>query len=953
MHLKQEMENLNDVSLSEAFKNDETLNKKSIQIAQNITNKDYDIAIFVEKLGFALTSPTLELRVNGTKLLSSVLSQLPRDHLTNGQIEFVATFYADRMKDQHNVLPAVIDGIAAIISMKNFPDASVVTILQSFFQHTTCQSQVRNDREKIFKILKMLSENHENVLKSMGGDFIYGLISSLDGERDPRNLEFIFTFMPDLIQRYPLLHLNEEMFEIFACYFPIDFNPSKTDPEAITRDNLATKLCNCLVASEEFVEWSVPLALEKLESDLIVAKLDSLELLYAIAQKFPPKILELHFEQIWPALKLEIFPGPDNQDILNAGLRTLRSILERASEDPTVSQNYQTIILGTVLPHLNDMHQRLFNPSTAIALVCVSGDAKFASEKILNSFLLKLHSDEDLSFQDKLQIFYILAQVFKLCTLRNAMRQISSNITSELHAEFLKELKNEASPLDLKKAALACLNESFASTTQGNRILVYQSLVQILTSDDLEIDLKDILKHITELDPKELQTECVDKIIRNFPIFSPFVKRKIYNNFLHLIKFKAFSQTVYDLIFSNIFENDSPEVRLIALDALVTLLQQENTAFIKDLQMNESLIGRIFSLVQSGVLSLEILERCAAVLSLIMKHLPVAEQYMIITEYLPKLNLQLVSDLFLTKGLLGFMHESITIDEHFENLANDLIQLSLTNDNEILRKVCHHLLCSLFNKMEDSETNRGILNRIIHKLKEEIKQNKHKAVEILSWIGKGLNILGHELMGDIIETIAELLDHPTLSSAAKLAFDIISFEYPEIHLPCIRFLFKQKFFNVIYSKIAHKLECFSENHINAFIYVLKATPQTVLQMNIEKIGPVLFKCLELNEVQTIRISLEICENFVKTKDVYFSGHLNHLVPQCLKLTQYKSSMNVRITALNLLYEITKYPTFYLLPLKMDVVLGLSPALDDQKRLVRTAAVKASNAWFLIGEPTGD
>lgn len=116
----------------------------------------------------------------------------------------------------------------------------------------------------------------------MSGDYIYGIINSIDGERDPRNLDFIFNFMPDFISTYSLLHLSEEMFEIFACYFPIDFNPSKNDPDTITRDNLSKKLIQCLVASPDFVEWCVALALEKLESELVVAKCDSLELLVSL-----------------------------------------------------------------------------------------------------------------------------------------------------------------------------------------------------------------------------------------------------------------------------------------------------------------------------------------------------------------------------------------------------------------------------------------------------------------------------------------------------------------------------------------------------------------------------------------------------------------------------------------------------------------------------------------------
>lgn len=131
----------------------------------------------------------------------------------------------------------------------------------------------------------------------MAGDFVYGLINSIDGERDPRNLDIIFSFMPEFLSTYPLLHLAEEMFEIFACYFPIDFNPSKQDSAAITRDELAMKLTNCLVANNEFAEGTVVLAVEKLESELLVAKLDSIMLLArnVKSQKSDIEITEVSF----------------------------------------------------------------------------------------------------------------------------------------------------------------------------------------------------------------------------------------------------------------------------------------------------------------------------------------------------------------------------------------------------------------------------------------------------------------------------------------------------------------------------------------------------------------------------------------------------------------------------------------------------------------------------------
>lgn len=233
----------------------------------------------MESIGFALTSKSVDQRVKGTQILSATLQKLPTDFLNKDEISFVFTFYCDRLKDHHNVIPAVIDGITALISMNHVPNECPGKFLTSFFQNTTVQSQTRDDRAKLLSILEVFTKRWSEELKALGGDFVYNVINSIDGERDTRNVDFIFTFMPDFCKKFPLLHLAEEMFESFACYFPIDFNPSRTDGRVITREELAGKLANCLVACEDFFEWDVALIVEKLESDLTVAKVDSLDLL--------------------------------------------------------------------------------------------------------------------------------------------------------------------------------------------------------------------------------------------------------------------------------------------------------------------------------------------------------------------------------------------------------------------------------------------------------------------------------------------------------------------------------------------------------------------------------------------------------------------------------------------------------------------------------------------------
>lgn len=136
-------------------------------------------------------------------------------------------------------------------------------------------------------------------LLAMGSDFVYGIINAMDGERDPRILLSLYEFIPTFLITYPLGHLTEDMFEVIACYFPIDFNPSTTDPQAITRDLLADKLANCLCAKEEFAENCVNLLIEKLDSQLNIAKLDSLYLLVSsIICPFNQKLMLIIIVQV-------------------------------------------------------------------------------------------------------------------------------------------------------------------------------------------------------------------------------------------------------------------------------------------------------------------------------------------------------------------------------------------------------------------------------------------------------------------------------------------------------------------------------------------------------------------------------------------------------------------------------------------------------------------------------
>lgn len=109
--------------------------------------------------------------------------------------------------------------------MNHLPKDSSERLFRGLFENVQCQSQLLPDRRNIYLIFITLLKNRIEDLKSMGPDFVYGVITAIDGERDPRNLMLLFSILPYFMTEFSLGHLTEEMFEVIACYFPVDFNP--------------------------------------------------------------------------------------------------------------------------------------------------------------------------------------------------------------------------------------------------------------------------------------------------------------------------------------------------------------------------------------------------------------------------------------------------------------------------------------------------------------------------------------------------------------------------------------------------------------------------------------------------------------------------------------------------------------------------------------------------------
>lgn len=620
----------------------------------------------------------------------------------------------------------------------------------------------------------------------MGPDFVYGVINAIDGERDPRILIFLFDFIPNFLQTFPLGHLNEEAFEVIACYFPIDFNPAASDSGVITRDQLAEKLAECLCSHDSFAEECINLLIEKLESQLSVAKLDSLYLLSKASQKFSPAAIEKQFPDIWKGLSAELLPG-NSKDITMATLDALQVLLVSIGKDETATANVLAIILAAIIPSLSDVNSRLFAPAAAIALKCSETSklsAKIVSLKCLPAFLLQINQHNDDQQVQRGTLIEISAQLIATCIENEVVNQIDEKLLETAQFEFINCLVQKTSENEkIIKTALQALATTAPIVVDSNRVLVYRALNSYLLEasavNTSPIDCSSVLSAFAARYPDEVSSEIVNHILNIDYIsekLTPAAIAELFENLCCLIPIRKFREEILEFLFHNIFDASDPsksehknQIRLIGVRVLLHILEDDkNEKLHEEMYSKYNVFGRFFELIHSKELNEangdklsgtdDFLYEMSQILRIIMMDLDAETQKILVEKYLTSIDLQSKSDLYFSLGLLGYLEKSVDLENHFEHLVDELTQLSLKTEDEEITKISNQLLCSLFNKCADNAHNTNILKKIIKLIREELKKHNKKAVEVLSWISKGLASRGHTVASELVDTVSLILD---------------------------------------------------------------------------------------------------------------------------------------------------------------------------------------------------
>ncbi|XP_045640913.1 MMS19 nucleotide excision repair protein homolog isoform X1 [Ursus americanus] len=451
------------------------------QVAADVKSGSYTVLQVVEALGSSLENPEPRTRARGIQLLSQVLLQC-QSLLLEKEVVHLILFYENRLKDHHLVIPSVLQGLRALSLCVALPPGLAVSVLKAIFQEVHVQSLPQVDRHTVYSIITNFMQTREEELKGLGADFTFGFIQVMDGEKDPRNLLVAFRIVHDLISRdYSLGPFVEELFEVTSCYFPIDFTPPPNDPHGIQREDLILSLRAVLASTPRFAEFLLPLLIEKVDSEILSAKLDSLQTLNACCAVYGQKELKDFLPSLWASIRREVFQTASERVEADglAALHSLtaclsRSVLRADAED--LLDSFLSNILQDCRHHLCEPDMKLVWPSAKL-LQAAAGASARACDHITSNVLP------------------LLLEQFRKHSQSNQRRTILEMILGflKLHQKWSYEDKDER-PLNGFKDQLCSL--VFMALTDPNTQLqlvgirtlaVLGAQPDLLSSGDLEL----------------------------------------------------------------------------------------------------------------------------------------------------------------------------------------------------------------------------------------------------------------------------------------------------------------------------------------------------------------------------------------------------------------------------------------------------------------------------------
>ncbi|XP_048546815.1 MMS19 nucleotide excision repair protein homolog isoform X2 [Triticum urartu] len=292
-----------------------------------LVNKD-KLTLFdlVSKMDMYLTTTDHIVRARGILLLGQIMSHISFKWLDVNAITTLSDFFISRLSDWQALRGALVGCLALLhrkSSVGTIMVADVKRLVEAFIADVQVQSLAAADRKMCFEIFSWILDHYPEAVKTMDDELLYWICQSIDEEKDPECLKLSFHVVEVVMKLFPdpsgiADQFASDLFEILSKYFPVYFTHGAGDNLGVTRDELSRALMHAFCTSPYFEPFAIPLLLDKLSSDLPLAKLDSLKYLDNCIHCYGADRMVTHASAIWFKLKEVLFSLSSDQ-LLSSG----------------------------------------------------------------------------------------------------------------------------------------------------------------------------------------------------------------------------------------------------------------------------------------------------------------------------------------------------------------------------------------------------------------------------------------------------------------------------------------------------------------------------------------------------------------------------------------------------------------------------------------------------------
>ncbi|CAD5232126.1 unnamed protein product [Bursaphelenchus xylophilus] len=298
------------MDIENAFSKEEQ--EKLMKTVQQILDKTLVFSDYCQNIRDKVTSKERVNRSAGLNQLSFVILNLPKDFLDHEEAMYLLKFLSARFDDCGHSAELLVRVVHHLyFTVQRFEKADIFEVFHNIFAENGVQAYAQADRALFLEIMDHTVDHYFYVIEELGVQYYNIFSNTAGGERDPRCLMKVFSIFSKVMRQMDVGPFMEDMFDLIACYYPIEYQPRETDKNPLSPEALSAGCEACLIANRGFSLYTYQLILDKLmEDDENVGhetKLKICKFLISVMTKFGPGSLLALTDEFLAAFRMISF----------------------------------------------------------------------------------------------------------------------------------------------------------------------------------------------------------------------------------------------------------------------------------------------------------------------------------------------------------------------------------------------------------------------------------------------------------------------------------------------------------------------------------------------------------------------------------------------------------------------------------------------------------------------